>query len=81
MKIELIAECDKCHKVGRVDIHSNDAGYYGILENDLMKKGWYIINNDDIDESKTACILCSECYSELMLNINNLYRRFMESKI
>ena len=80
MKVELIAECDKCHKIGRVDIHNNGAGYYGIVENDLMKKGWYIINNDDIDESKPAYILCSECYSTLMTNVNNVYRRFMESK-
>lgn len=81
MNIEVTVKCDKCRKIGGVDIHRNDAGYYGILENDLMKKGWYIINNDDIDESKPAYILCSECYSTLMTNVNNVYRRFMESRI
>lgn len=80
MKIELIAKCDKCHRAGGVDIHRNDDGYYGVLEDDLATKGWHIINDDDIDGSKTACILCSECYSELMANVNNLYRRFMESR-
>lgn len=81
MKIEVIVECDKCHKIGKVDIHRNDDGYYSVREESLMKQGWYIINNDDIDESKPAYILCSECYSTLMANVNNVYRRFMESKI
>lgn len=81
MKIELMAECDKCHRVGRVDIHSSGDGYYSVLEDDLTKNGWHIINNDDIDESKPAYILCSECYSTLMINVNNVYRRFMESRI
>lgn len=81
MKVELIAKCDKCRKTGGVDIHSNGDGYYSVLEESLTKQGWHFINDDDIDGSKRAYILCSECYSELMVNVNNLYRRFMESKI
>lgn len=81
MKVKLIAKCDKCRKTGKVDIHSSGDGYYSVLEESLKKRGWHFINDDDIDGSKTAHILCSECYSELMANVNNLYRRFMESKV
>ena len=81
MNVDVIVKCGKCRKTGKVDIHSSGDGYYTILEDDLTIKGWHIIDGDDIDGSKIACILCSECYNELMANVNNLYRRFMESKI
>ena len=81
MSVDVIVKCDKCRKTGKVDIHRNNDGYYTILEDDLTIKGWHIINDDDIDGSKIACTLCSECFGELMANVNKLYRRFMESKI
>ena len=81
MSVDVIVKCDKCRKTEKVDIHSSGDGYYTILEDDLTIKGWHFINDDDIDGSKTAYILCSECYNTLMANINNLFRRFMESKI
>lgn len=78
MKFEVIVECDKCRKTEKVDVHFDGDGCYNIPEESLTIKGWHIVDND---ESKTAYNLCSECYGELMANVNNLFRSFMESKI